>query len=52
MGSYQQIGTRGLAYGEGTLAASTVGRMLLAAAFVAAICLITFVIGVASVQYP
>jgi hypothetical protein len=52
MASYQQFGTRLWAYGSGGPRDSAVGRILLAAAFVAAVCLIAVVLGAASVQYP
>ena len=53
MGSYQQFGMRLWAYGaSGGYRGSPAGRILLAAAFMGAICLIAIVIGAASVQYP
>jgi hypothetical protein len=52
MGSYQQLGTRLWDYGAGGHRSSPAGRILLAAAFMAAICLIAILIGAASVQYP
>jgi hypothetical protein len=51
MGSYQQFGTRLWSYGGGGRGSSA-GRILLAAAFMLAICLIAIVLGAASVQYP
>ncbi len=51
MGSYQQFGMRLWTYGaSGGHRGSPAGRVLLAAAFMAAICLIAIVIGAASVQ--
>jgi hypothetical protein len=53
MGSYQQFGARLWAYGgRDHYRGSPTGRILLTAAFMAAICLIAIVIGAASVQYP
>jgi len=52
MGSYQQFGMRLWMDGATGLRASNVGRILLTAAFVGAICLLTIVIGAATVQYP
>jgi len=52
MGSYQQFGTRVWEYSARGHQRSPVGRILLAAAFMGAICLITIVLGAASVQYP
>jgi hypothetical protein len=52
MGSYPQFGMRALAYAGpvGHRRGSALGRMLLTAAFVGAVCLIAIVIGVASAQ--
>lgn len=52
MGSYKQIGMRLWPYGASGQRGSAAGRILLTAAFMGAICLITIVIGAASVQYP
>jgi hypothetical protein len=52
MGSYQQFGMRLGDYGAGSYRSASLGRILLAAAFVGAVCLIAIVIGAASVQYP
>jgi len=53
MGSYQQFGMRLWTYGaSGQHQGFPIGRILLTIAFVGAICLITIVIGAATVQYP
>jgi hypothetical protein len=50
MGSYQQFGMRALAYGVPHHRESPVGRILLAVAFVGAVCLIAIILGAASAQ--
>ncbi len=52
MESYQQFGIRGLAHATPGLGGRSfeLGRMLLTAAFLGAVCLIAIVIGVASAQ--
>ena len=50
METYQQLGIRLSTYGDHR--GSLLARILLTAAFVGAICLITIVIGAASAQYP
>ena len=52
MQSYQQFGIRGLAHAAAGVGSRSfaLGRLLLAAAFLGAVCLIAIVIGVASAQ--